>query len=431
MLDRLLITTILLVALPASSSAQSGAELVRVLGCGACHQGIPSPDAIRESAPPLGATIRPLPPEYVFFFLANPIQVRPDIDPARMPTFLLEEEERLALALFLSQEGAPADEDPAIREAIDRHPDASRALGRAVFGSLKCGGCHSHPEVDGNREAPNLARASVRVREEWMERFLRNPVPVRPAGFPPGSGSRMPDFRLSEGELDAVVSLLQENSAAGPGYPPYEPDRLSPFSMAKAEALIREELPCLGCHQLGEEGGRIGPSLDGVGQRLRPGVVRAIIHDPASALPGTIMPRSPLPEERADLISAFLLQRRGDWSGSEVVTVLPPPLPASSSSPPGEELYRKFCVHCHGQLGRGDGYNAPFLPGPPTAHADSIYMSTRTDDTLFDGIYSGGRFLDRSHRMPAFGSDLSGPEIRKLVRYIRALCLCRGPAGSG
>ena len=53
MLDRLLITTILLVALPASSSAQSGAELVRDLGCGACHQGIPSPDAIRESAPPL------------------------------------------------------------------------------------------------------------------------------------------------------------------------------------------------------------------------------------------------------------------------------------------------------------------------------------------------------------------------------------------
>jgi mono/diheme cytochrome c family protein len=55
-------------------------------------------------------------------------------------------------------------------------------------------------------------------------------------------------------------------------------------------------------------------------------------------------------------------------------------------------------------------------------------MSTRSDDVLFDGIYAGGRILNRSPRMPAFGESLSVDEIRSLVRYMRSLCGCRQPA---
>jgi mono/diheme cytochrome c family protein len=57
-------------------------------------------------------------------------------------------------------------------------------------------------------------------------------------------------------------------------------------------------------------------------------------------------------------------------------------------------------------------------------------MAQRPDDTLFDGIHAGGRILDRSHRMPAWGETLSSEEIAGLVEHIRDLCDCAGPVRS-
>src|SRR5687768_16388194 len=42
---------------------------------------------------------------------------------------------------------------------------------------------------------------------------------------------------------------------------------LSPFARAKAEALLVNKLPCLGCHVIDAHGGRIGPDLTGIGAR--------------------------------------------------------------------------------------------------------------------------------------------------------------------
>src|SRR5207245_1394748 len=78
----------------------------------------------------------------------------------------------------------------------------------------------------------------------------------------------------------------------------------------------------------------------------------------------------------------------------------------------------------------GDGYNAPFLPVPPAAHADREAMGRRSDDRLFDAVAAGGYVVNGSNRMPAFGLTLSAGEIRGLVRYIRDLCGCQGPAWS-
>ena len=57
-------------------------------------------------------------------------------------------------------------------------------------------------------------------------------------------------------------------------------------------------------------------------------------------------------------------------------------------------------------------------------------MSKRPDDTLFDGIHAGGSVLNKSHFMPAWGHSFSAEEIRELVKHIRSLCRCEGPAWS-
>ena len=212
------------------------------------------------------------------------------------------------------------------------------------------------------------------------------------------------------------------------------PRSLSPFQAAKAEWLLQHRLPCLGCHELGGEGGSIGPSLSELQRSRPPADVYAMIRDPQALVPGTIMPRVPMSPATLELIASFLVRRE---------PTRPPPRasprpgpPAAAAGPNGTQagasaaLYARSCAPCHGVRGGGDGYNAPNLPVRPTAHADQAYMSTRSDDALFDAISAGGYVMNRSNRMPPFGATLTRDQIWGLVRYLRALCHCEGPAWS-
>lgn len=204
---------------------------------------------------------------------------------------------------------------------------------------------------------------------------------------------------------------------------------LRPFQRARAERLIRDRLPCLGCHRLEGEGGAIGPDLTAVGDRRSAAFILRMVSDPQAALPGTLMPRTPMPDSWRDLVVAYL---SGSGVGGQGSGVAPPTAdaPAVTGSRDPAALYARSCAPCHGARGGSDGFNAGNLPVKPTVHADSAYMSTRPDDTLFDGIYGGGYILNRSHRMPAFGEMLSREQISGLVRYLRDLCRCQGPAWS-
>ncbi len=436
---------------PRPQEPPGGRELVEALGCGACHTGVPGGDSIRAVTPPFGEGAALIAPAYVFHYLTDPQTVRPDIGPARMPRYDLEERERVALALFVTNDRELRGVDDALRAAMARHADADRAEGTALFETLNCGGCHLHPEAGSRVTAPDLSVTRLRVRPEWLAGYLADPVTIRPAG----PGGQMPDFRLDPAEAAAVADYLLELDGPDPAArvggrapdatrtpeaddlpveaPDWEPLSLSPFAMRKAETLLRNRWSCLGCHRLGEDGGRIGPRLDGIVHRLRPGYVRALIQDPAHLAPGTIMPASLEQPDRIELIASYLLRREARWTGSEPVAGVPAlsgMSALSGSTAPGAALYALRCAPCHGAGGAGDGFNAPFLPVAPTAHSDSAAMSARTDDTLYDGIHAGGRILGKSHRMPAFGASLNDDEKRALVAYIRTLCRCLGPAWS-
>lgn len=262
---------------------------------------------------------------------------------------------------------------------------------------------------------------------------------------------------LGTGALLPII--LATRVAAQVPRPIVEVRTLSAFEMAKAESLLRDKLPCLGCHELGGEGGRIGPSLSNLAATRPPDYVFAMISDPQSTVPGVVMPRVPLarryiwtkarfdfqldpteaprvvPEQPAmaqatlELIGNYLLQREPEGGTPPKPIPRPPPTPLDESAD-SATLYRHYCAECHGAEGGGDGPNAEFLPVPPVSHADASYMSERPDDSLFDAIYSGGYIMDLSPRMPPYGSTLTREQIWSLVRYLRVLCDCQGPAWS-
>ena len=207
---------------------------------------------------------------------------------------------------------------------------------------------------------------------------------------------------------------------------PGDPAPLSPAATRKVEALLRDHLPCLGCHTLNGSGGKIGPDLSSVRTRRSPEYIAAMLADPLRVVSTAAMPRPLVPASTRELLVRYLASRAGNAAGA-----VPPPV-ATPSAPTtdGAALYAKWCAACHGTSGKGDGPNASSLPVKPSAHNDKAAMSRRPDDSLYDTIAGGGEIMNRSPRMPAFGGSLTPAQIRALVAHIRTLCSCQGPAWS-
>lgn len=201
---------------------------------------------------------------------------------------------------------------------------------------------------------------------------------------------------------------------------------LSPFARAKAEALLADRLPCLGCHQLRGTGGTIGPNLTTVAQRRSRSYIEQMIRDPQRTVPGAVMPRVLMPDDWIELLADYLSGQRGADSEPSV-SATSTPAPSGLTS---QQLYARHCVSCHGATGNGDGPNAANLPVRPAVHANAAAMSLRPDDSLYDAIAGGGWIMGKSSRMPPYGATLAPDEIRGLVRHIRRLCQCEGPSWS-
>ncbi len=89
----------------------------------------------------------------------------------------------------------------------------------------------------------------------------------------------------------------------------------------------------------------------------------------------------------------------------------------------GEVLYGKFCVHCHGEAGKGDGKVGLKLPGPPPAY-DGGALKNLPEGKIFYSI-TYGKNLMGSH-----ASQLNSEERWKLVHYVQKLQGSKAPADS-
>lgn len=96
--------------------------------------------------------------------------------------------------------------------------------------------------------------------------------------------------------------------------------------------------------------------------------------------------------------------------------------PTTANPKQGEELYGKFCTHCHGAGGEGDGLVGGKLPGPPPAYST---LKTLTEGKMFHSITYGKGLMGNHATM------LSTEERWQLVHYVQKLQFPNGkPAAS-
>lgn len=93
------------------------------------------------------------------------------------------------------------------------------------------------------------------------------------------------------------------------------------------------------------------------------------------------------------------------------------PLPLTSNVVlAGRTRFSQRCALCHGDTGRGDGREGPFVP--PAADLTALL---RNEDHLFWRISEGGSIEPFCTAMPAFRALYTEQARWELVAYVRAL----------
>lgn len=100
--------------------------------------------------------------------------------------------------------------------------------------------------------------------------------------------------------------------------------------------------------------------------------------------------------------------------------------PVSAEGSP-KQLYRLYCVQCHGTQADGKGLNWSVggLAVFPMDHTSAAMMSKIDDVQIKEAITRGGDAVGKSELMPGWGEVLSEDQINGLVKYLRTLCKCK------
>ena len=297
------------------------------------------------------------------------------------------------------------------------NPKITPDMGRDIFLSQNCMACHLIEDEASwfeTHNGPDLSAQKMRTQPAWLKQYLKETQAIRPNGYFPGTGSRMPNYNLSETEVKTLTDWLGTATLKTKLQP------ISSFQSRKVKRLLNDFLSCLGCHELNGIGGQIGPNLSNVGNRISDGFIKMAIQAPHMVMPESIMPKMAIDPKFITSIQSFFAYQTSTDKSNYLNLIKNRPYPIGNR-------YTANCAPCHGPKGEGNGFNAAYLEIKPGNLADDKLMEQRSDAALFNTIYGGGRIMNKSHFMPAWGQKISREEIANHVARIRDFCDCSPP----
>jgi mono/diheme cytochrome c family protein len=110
----------------------------------------------------------------------------------------------------------------------------------------------------------------------------------------------MPRLFLSKDEARDAAAFIDSRLRSG------DAGELAATGDATRGAAIYREKACRACHQIGAEGGALGPELTRAGMRLKPEAAVDLLLDPRRFVPATPKPDIGLTQREAEHIAAYL-----------------------------------------------------------------------------------------------------------------------------
>lgn len=228
----------------------------------------------------------------------------------------------------------------AARPAVAADPDN----GEAVF-ETKCAGCHTIGA--GKRVGPDLKGVVGKRGRDWVVGYVSTPDKVRASGDPTAQeltreyGGTMPNLGLSSGDVQAVVSYLQDQSGEEPE--PAQGEQAQPSPQAEErpaaagpagkaeigkhlftgeEAFAKGGPPCIACHNVagvGElEGGALAADLTGAYKKYGDSGLMSILKTTPFAGMKEAYAGHPLTDDEMANLKAFFAQTEGQQSSASI-----------------------------------------------------------------------------------------------------------------
>ena len=208
-------------------------------------------------------------------------------------------------------------------------------------------GCHGCHEIKGYADlpkvGPQLANIACKTSPTWVYEWVKNPKSYNPH-------TRMPNFKFSEDEAEAVTAYLVDASRKLPFE--FASNSYAGGNVQEGKKLF-ESVGCQACHVVGdmkkvrETRGTsydIAPELSRVGSKVNPAWIYDWIRNPRHYNPMTKMPNLRLTDNEAKNLVAYLGTLKDDRQlPSKNLT-----LSSQTIIKKGEKLIREYgCSGCH------------------------------------------------------------------------------------
>ncbi|MBI4511405.1 MAG: c-type cytochrome [Deltaproteobacteria bacterium] len=291
--------------------AKQGEALFAELGCRGCHrvEGMtlePVAMALGEMGDrrladlPRGVGLEPARdlPTWIAEKVTKPRAFDlPGVKAGRMPAFNIAAAESTAIGVALAALRTNIPPAAYLRSS-ERQPIAiPRGETARLVDRWRCLVCHRLGDAGGDISRVPLDGEGSRVKQAWLESFLREPVTLRM-----DQPERMPVLGISQQEASLLASWIV--SSLGDDRITEEAPPL-PEEIASGRKLYAER-GCPTCHIAEGQGTMKGPVLDGARERLQFGYVSALLRIGPAVVPGGRHPEAVYPQAEARKMAAYV-----------------------------------------------------------------------------------------------------------------------------
>jgi mono/diheme cytochrome c family protein len=392
---------------PPGADAREGKALIGSLGCLGCHRIGPEG---KDLAPELTRIGQKVNRAWLDRWLRDP---RAFDAKTPMPNFRMTDQEVANAAAYLAalRRDAAA---PAPPDLFTSRPLAE--AGKKLFRQRGCAGCHTVEGDPGRFEGPEHtgigskpvdelefgeARQVRRTLTDWLMAKVKTPRIFATEKIP----LKMPVFDFSDLQAKEItvflLGLTRERSPSRYQKALWDPNA----PLLRGQRLV-QELRCLGCHKVGEEGGTVGPDLSQEGAQVQSRWLFAFLQEPRTLRPlqGGRMPTFALrPQDSLALTEYFMALTSEPFPYDR-----PPEVRlAAAAAAATEKTYKRDlgCHACHRRDGAGGAV------GP-----DLTALGQRLKTHWVARWLENPQALRSKTIMPNFG--LSHDEARRLATYL-------------